>query len=168
MPDTPPSWFNPISIALLVIAAGHILWRIARWTHKTDQGLKDLPKAVRRIQKDLAAVRKRVEKLFSEMPRQPVASNSPMQLTEFGEEISKSLKAEDWAAATRNGLFDEVDGMEPYEVDEFCAKYVKERLNEEWRKRIAACAYQFGIEREGIESVLRVVLRNKLLSLMFD
>lgn len=151
----------------MVIAVGHILWKVARWTHQTDQGLKDLPKAVKRIQKDLATVKNRVEKLFDRIPPQPVAGSSPMELTEFGEKIAEALEAKGWAEGLRDDIFDEVDGMEPYEVDEFCASYVRERLTPEWQKKVAACAYEFGIDRSGIESVMRVVLRRELLRRMF-
>ncbi len=55
--------------------------------------------------------------------------------------------------------------MEPFEIDEYCDAYVRNKLDDAWQRQVARCAFDFGIDRDGVLSVLRVVLRDALLAL---
>ena len=146
------------SVALLSLLGGlvYLLWRVARWTGSVDSTLSDLTENVREIRAD-------IKRLFSALPPPPVVGSSPLRLTEFGEEIAASMNAKEWASGLKPELWPEAAGKEPFEVDEFCRDYVQKKLPEEWRRKIAKCAYEFGIDRDGVEKVLTVVLREELL-----
>jgi len=105
-----------------------------------------------------------IKKIFERLPPPvPVASQSPRQLTSFGERISDFLKAKDWASELAPTLLSRVENKRPFEVDEFARAYVRGSLTPEWRDRVAGCAYEFGTDRDGIHDVLQVVLREELL-----
>ena len=95
---------------------------------------------------------------------EPVAGSSPLRLTEFGERIAADFGAKAWAAGVAPQLRAQVKDFEPFEIDEFCNQYVQTKLSEQERRRVARCAYTFGIEAEGVQKVLRVVLRDALLA----
>ena len=88
--------------------------------------------------------------------------SSPIQLTALGEQMAEFLEAREWAAKLAPTLREQVPEA-PFEIDDFAASYVKER-RADWERRIAACAFRFGVEREDVPIVLRVALRDALLS----
>ena len=149
-------WLNTPVIIIVVIAIGTLLWKAIRWTSNVDNNLSSLTENVKEIRED-------IKKLFSALPPATVAGASPLHLTEFGERIAASLDADGWASELAPKLSPEVKGKEPFEIDEFCRNYVQTRLTEEWRRRVAICAYEVGIDKDGVEKVLTVVLRDKLL-----
>ena len=155
-------WFDTpqvivASVALLSLVGGfiYLLWRVARWTGSVDNKLSSLTENVREIRAD-------IKRLFSALPP-PVAGSSPLRLTEFGEKIAANINAKEWASGLKPELLPAVEGKEPFEVDEFCRDYVQKKLPEEWRRKIAKHAYEFGIVKDGVEKVLTVVLREELL-----
>lgn len=48
-------------------------------------------------------------------------------------------------------------------MDALCEDYIERFLHQDMRDRIAETAYEHGIERAGVNAVLRVVLPNRLL-----
>ena len=93
-----------------------------------------------------------------------IERSSPVRLTEFGKEIAARIEAEEWASKTAPGLLDEIRGKEAFQVDEFCAAYVRQRLTDEQNTEVARVAFAIGTTRESVLAALRVVLRDKLLS----
>lgn len=61
----------------------------------------------------------------------------------------------------------------PFEIDEFCHDYVEKSLSrhssghartarsEEMARKVAICAFERGLDRASVRSVLRVVLRDR-------
>ena len=145
--------------AVAVVTLIGIFWKVPRWTSQVDTDLGSLKGVTKQIQED-------IKKILLRLPETPVKSGSPVQLTDFGEKIAESLEAEKWASELAEPLLGEISEMQPFQVDEFCVEYVKTELTEDLKKRVAACAYGFGIDKEGVRSVLRVVLRDKLLKRM--
>ena len=92
-------------------------------------------------------------------------AGSPLGLSDFGRQIADRLDVEVWAAGLAPAIAAEVKGKRPFEVDEFCQTYVQHRLHKDWADRIGECAYELGIERYDVLSVMRVVLRDRLLVL---
>ena len=60
-------------------------------------------------------------------------------------------------------LLSTIVGTRAFEVDEFADHHVSDDLSEDWRVRVAECAYQHGLQRDQVLAVLRVVLRDELL-----
>ena len=163
---------NPVAVVAaigliitLLSAAGGLIWKAARWVQKVDSdtsGLRELAEEVRdNLQLIHAGINDIVGRLSSP---QTVQSGSPIQLTEFGRKIAAKLQARQWAAELAPTQAGAVEGKRPFEIDEFSNNYVKE-LSQEWRDRVAECAYEFGVSEDSIRSVLRVVLRDELIKL---
>ena len=113
-------------------------------------------------------IRNDIKKIFQRLPAQAVVGNSPRQLTDFGEKIADNLKALDWATSFAPTLLsDEVRQMPPFRVDEFATQQVLD-LGSSMEARIAACADEFGTNRDNVRAALQVVLRDELLRLRGD
>jgi len=100
-------------------------------------------------------------------PRQPeplLAANSPLQLTEIGRTIANEIEADAWAAELAPILTERAATEPPYKVDALCEDYVDRFLEQQMRDRVAEAAYEHGMERRDVLAVLRVVLRNRLLT----
>ena len=65
------------------------------------------------------------------------------------------MNAHDWAGGIASGLLPQVANKQPFEVDLFAQEYVSEKLDAEMKRRVAACAYEFGREQAGVRNVLR-------------
>lgn len=162
MSEINPVWVLVV-LAVLTTAVGGT-WKWSKWVHKVNDETGRWPALVGEIRKDIGEIRADIKKIFLGLPPQPVASGSPLRLTEFGEELAKSLNAKLWAAELAPTLLSGIEGFKPFQVDEFSAKYVQEDLSKGMEERVSACAYEAGIKREGVLDVLRVVLRDELLS----
>ena len=73
------------------------------------------------------------------------------------------LRAEEWAAGIAANAVREVVGKRPFEIEEFSRRYVASNLDPKIEERVAACAYEFGTERDLVKPVLWVVLRDELM-----
>ena len=120
---------------------------------------------------ELRDIRSRIEGIDGRLravelrfPGPPVTSDSPLRLTEIGQRMSDYMEGAAWAAGRAPSLVSEVEGFEPFEIDQFCEAYLRERLDEDDRKIVGRCAYQFGYDQPAVLSVLRVLLRDELLS----
>lgn len=164
-PMTVPSWVTVptwiIAALGLSVTVAVLAWKVARWTQRVDSATDGWKTVVDEIRSD---IKKIFLHLQAPAAREPLASDSPMRLTEFGEEIAKGLNAKAWAKGIAPRLLGKVQDLEDYEVDEFCHNYVKNDLADDMKARVASNAYSFGIERNAVRGVLRVVLRDELLS----
>ena len=165
-------WLNTPLIIVAVIAILGVLWgvvlfiwKLARWTSKVDTGEQDFRAFTKEIRDDMRTIRDHIVQILARIPPAPtpVSIASPLHLNEFGDKIAASLKAQEWAAQAAQMVVTEVAGMQPFEIDDFSVKYVNERLDAQLRQRVAQCAYEFGTDRDSVQLVLRVVLRDELL-----
>lgn len=97
-------------------------------------------------------------------PRTVLVANSPLQLNELERTIATEIKADEWAAEIAPSLTKRAEKEPPYKVDELCEDYVDRMLHRYMRDRVSETAYEHGIERGAVLAVLRVILRNRLLS----
>ena len=97
-------------------------------------------------------------------PEPLLAANSPLQLTNMGRDIAARIQAESWAAEVAPTLKHRTAVLPPYKVDALCGDYVDQCLELHMRDRVAETAYEHGMERTEVLSVLRVTLRNRLLA----
>ena len=97
--------------------------------------------------------------------KRTIVSSSPMRLTDFGKMVADRLKAEQWAATLAPTLLDKVAGKKPFELDAYADSYSKRHLSDDMKTRVKACGYEFGINTDAVQGVLRVVLRDELLRL---
>lgn len=155
------------SVTAAVISIAAALTGIGVWI----AGVNGLKPAVKQIQEDLKKIQDDIKRIFHALPPNPVTSGSPLRLTELGARISSDLNAAEWAKRTAQRLADQVEGKEPYEVQEFCYAYMGMlSLNEERQAPITEadikrCAYENGMKESQVKEVLVVELRDALLAL---
>ena len=79
--------------------------------------------------------------------------------------MSETLHGKDWARKIAKEIGEEVVGLSPYDVQEFCSNYVHKVLepDEEQETRIKQCAYEHGVKREQVLNVLAIELRDVFL-----
>ena len=195
MTDLLAEWVkNPVivGVALAVLTTIiSIIWKSAVWKTNVDRDRReskdaadkdraafketadkdrqtfkeDLKQHRSTLQKFMVEIRDDIKKIFLRLPPVPVASSSPLKLTDFGEKIAKEFEAREWATGLTPTLAHEVEGKRAFEIDEFSEKFVGTRLGKDWEERVAGCAYDFGIKRDDVRAVLRVVLRDELIRL---
>ena len=154
-------WLVPSVVA--GIAAIGLLIKVSRWSGHVDGDLARLSDVLEGVRDDVRSIRSELSGLVRRFPPTPVAGDSPLRLTDFGEKIAQCLAADAWATERAAVAASEVTGLQPFEVDAWCQKYVADDRDERMRREIARCAYEFGIEHDGVRQVLRVVLRDALL-----
>lgn len=179
-------WGSIAGVVLAVVVVGTILYQILKWKAKTDGDISrqgdcaDLDRTAannrinqveERAKEDRTTfnviateIREDIKKILLYVnPNPPIESNSPYRLTEFGEKIANVVKDHIWAEQLVPELKEEIEGKEPFEIDDFAHVYVNERITDKWRRQIAICAYEMGTEKSNVEAVLAIVLRDKLL-----
>ena len=139
------------SLAVIIAAV-----KVIRWTATVDLRLDQFTAFAKEVRDD-------IKQIFLRLPPVPVVSSSPLQLTDFGARMADFMKAKPWASDLAPSLRAEVVGKRAFEVDEFSRSFVYLRLNDDLKERVAACAYEFGVDRDDVLKVLRVVLRDELL-----
>ena len=164
-----PGWLTPILIMAavgVVLTVGGFIWKAARWSGRVDadrENFKDNAEKDRSTMKEfMVEIRDDVKKIFQRLPPVPVAGQSPARLTEFGEQISQKIQGKAWAAKLAPSLVPEVAGMAEYQVEDFCRKYVHTRLKAADKEKVLMGMYEFGIDREDILAVLKIILRDEL------
>lgn len=163
-------WFNTPLIVTASLAVLYAVVKVIRWTVTVDLKLdqfagftKEVREDFREVRQELKEVRQDIKQIFLRLPPPPVAGDSPLQLTDFGEKMADFTKAKSWASDLAPSLRADVVGKRPFEVDEFSRSFVHGRLQDDMKESVAACAYEFGVERDAVLKVLQVVLRNELL-----
>lgn len=153
------------SLAVILAAVKFI-----RWTATVDSKLEqfsefagEVRQDIRELRQDVKELRRDVAQIFLRLPPPPVAGDSPLQLTDFGERMADFMKVKSWASDLAPSLRADVAGKRPFEVDDFSRSFVQGRLQDDLKESVAACAYEFGVERDAVLKVLQVVLRNELL-----
>jgi hypothetical protein len=119
--------------------------------------------------KELAKeIRDKLDKILERLAAPTSTAGSPLRLTEFGEKISRELQVREWARNEATGLLDEVQGREPYEVQDFCMEHVQAQfdLGDEFHVRVRAGAYENGTTVKSVQDVFVIELREALLGLM--
>ena len=149
-------WLSTPDIVIVALAVVGLIWKAARWTSRVDNDLGTLMEVSMGIRDD-------IKQLYSRLPAQGVTVGGRLSLTDFGEMVAERLEAQEWAANLAGSLLSDTRGIRPFEVDEFCETYTDTKLDEDWEKKVAMNADQFGTDKDSVRTVLRVVLRDELL-----
>ena len=97
----------------------------------------------------------------------PIAGQSLVQLTEYGEKISKTVSVEQWARQEAPNLIEDVKGEEEFEIYDLCIDHISKKftINPEFTKIVKSGAYQLGTDPETVLKVFNVVLRDAVIKL---
>lgn len=146
-------WIPAVMAGVAVLT---LIWKFAEWKGKVDEQRGTVAKFMDEIRSD-------IKNIFDRLPPAVVTGKSPLHLTDFGEKIAIWMSAATWAAQVAPALRNDVQGKQPFEIDEIAGSYVQKRLSTERNERVRKCAYEFGIPREGVLSALKIVLRDELI-----
>ena len=113
----------------------------------------------------MGRIENKIDKLFERLPSLPVATGSPLRLTEMGKAISEKLDLSTWAGQEAERFREYLAGKSAYDIQEFCFNYVRNdfKPSAEQEAAIKECAFENGIEVSGVKDVLAVELRDVLL-----
>ena len=150
-----PDWVSGTAIAVILVAVVTGAITFARWTGRADEKFKKLENFMSEIRTD-------IKHIFQKLPPQIVAGHSPRKLTEYGEDLSNKLHAQDWAERIAPTVLTKVIEKEPFEIHNFCKEFVQ-TLSVEEHPDVFERSYENGITDENMKIVLAIVLRDELL-----
>ena len=161
---------------LLIIATGlsafllAMVWKIATWKTGVDSDLSsinsNLDSIKTKFREDFNEIRADLKLILERLPHAAVFGDaSPLQLTADGQSISHALDAARWAEDIAPVLAQRVEGMMPYDIQEFCRGYVRDEFRPapELEAQIKKCAYEYALDRQSVLDVLVIELRDQLL-----
>ena len=186
------NWFdNPfvlinatLGIITLVVLLGRFLILIGQWKGKVDEArstfktnldsfnkeiraeIKEIRAEIKEIRTEIKEIRTDIKGIFERIGPTTAISESPIKLTELGQEISARLDAGEIVESLVPQFRARVSGMLPYEVQELCFNYMN---GDEFvppadvRTLILQCAFDKGLKREQVLDVIAIELRDRLL-----
>lgn len=139
---------------------------ISEWKGKVDADREAFAKFVDYIKEELRGINNKFNKLFSRLPPPSTTeSHSPLTLSAFGREVADQLSAHRWAAVFAAEIWEDVEGLEDYEVHDFCFDIVQgQSVQEQWSQKIRQIAYLRGTTTTNVSDVLAIVLRDHILN----
>ena len=160
-------WLNTPLVVTVVIAVIGLLIGIGMWIGSVNSDRKSFKEFMTGIRDNIKIIQSDIKSILIQLPSSSIMAGSPLKLTKLGEEISKKLEAKKWASRTSNTLQKSVLGKQPYEIQDICFDYVRDKLEPsvEQESKIKACAYESGIDKQQVLDVLAIELRDKLLEL---
>lgn len=171
-----PGWLGPVgipaAIALLVgvgIWVGKVMERLGNIKETADADRETFQKAITedrtRVRTILDEIRGDIKKMFHSLGQAEAVPQSPLRLTDYGRELLAGIGGEPWAARLATALKDGVQGMEAYEIQEFCFDYVENKLepSDDEQAAMRRTAYEKGARMAQVQRVLALELRDRLL-----
>ena len=114
----------------------------------------------------LKEVRDDVKELLGVMIQRTVQRGSPLTLTPLGEKVAEEIEVDRWVEHLVPKTQHEVEGMEPYEVQEFCRKFVRDYVvGGTLRRRLLGAAFDNGLREDEVRDVIAIRLRDHFLAL---
>ncbi len=157
-------WNNPVTYGVtlgILVACGSfivLIFKIGEWKGQMNTVVTTLEEAIREFRAD-------IKELFRRLPDRPTSGGSPINLTPLGQSISNTLMANVWAKKQAEVLVSRLKDRHPYEIQEFCRKYVKDEYSppKELEEKIKTCAYENALTVDQVLDVLVVELRDAIL-----
>ena len=158
-------WSSPVTYGVLLALVATVVivrWNVSLWVAT----IAPLPDAFDRLTQEFRALstqmRRDVDETLLRLPPRAFGAAGPARLTVYGTTLGDFVSAKEWAAGVAPSLVDALVGRQPYQIEDLSRDYVATRLEPDMQERVAVCAYEFGIERGVVKSVLSVVLRDEL------
>ena len=158
-------WFKTPLIVSVGLGVAASLIGIGVWVGRVNSDRTNFKTFMKDVGEKLEAIQTDIKQIFKILPpSETIRSDSPIQLTELGEKVSKEIGAMQFANETVPVLENEAKGLEPFEIESLSQDYVFGRLPENWRRNVGRASYKFGINTKAVSDVLWVVLRDELLA----
>lgn len=148
---------NAPTVVLFLAILG-ALYRFQWWRGRVDEHMTTVRDFMKEVRLD-------IKKLLGSHTPPTVVGTSPLRLTPLGQEISVALDVSSWAKRAVGLLGDRARGKRPDEIQELCFEYIYDefRPSAELETAISVNAYDNGVNKEQVLSVLAVVLRDELI-----
>lgn len=163
-------WISYTVAWIFGLALAGLAWKVGSWTKEVDSNLKGIASNLSGISLKLDSCmtefRADLKLILERLPSATVFGKAcPLQLTADGQSISQILNASRWAEDIAPTLLQRVEGMVPYDIQEFCRSYVRDEFRPapELEAQIKECAYEYALDRQSVLDVLAVELRDQLL-----
>ena len=88
----------------------------------------------------------------------------PLILNELGQRIAHWLEADAWAADKAAATASRARDLPDWKIDGLAQEIVGEPPDRDFERRVAACAYEFGMTAGDVHAVLSVLLRDALIA----
>ena len=148
----------PAGLAVLALVFG-----IGRWVGGVNSDRDSFKAFMKVVQGELERIRTSIEQILHRLPPTTIGHSSPIALTDLGQKVSHELDAPGWAERTAPELVADIEGQDPYTIQQTCFEYVGDELDADMEAKVRSCAYENGLDREQVVNVLAVVLRDRLL-----
>ena len=154
----------------VLIAIGYMLLKFGEWKQKFVNQDNRLA-GVENISAKVIRLETKIDLIYQNTnPNKLVVSQSPLNLTDKGRDISKKIKAEEMFEKYRTKLKSEVNKSDPknaYDIQtasmETSKKFFVKMLNDDELVKIKQTAFDEGLLVEDIMSIFGVLLRNAIL-----
>lgn len=166
-----------VAISALALAIVGVVIRVGMWIgsvntelnsfkgfmEKIEGKLDDLTERINGIGTDIVGIKMQIRPA-------PLAGQSPVHLTEYGQSVSDELQIRQWAEEQAGKLYDLSRGKEEFEIYDLCKEHVDELLTTsgDFNVYVRSGAYDLGREIDVVTSVCAVELRDAILRLQSE
>ncbi|WP_424946577.1 hypothetical protein [Candidatus Spongiihabitans sp.] len=160
----------------VVIAVIGVVWKISTWTTTVDNRLSGVEKIIEGLTKNVEGLTKKVDEVYRVIVmrhgRAIEKIDSPVTLSEYGQELFEKIDAEKVVDAYADKLHGDTQGMNAYKVQEQCFLFCKEKLLDDLEAKdkdqfdkISQVAFDEDIDIEKITRVVGIALRDRVLQM---
>ncbi len=151
-------WTLGISVTLVLAAIG-FAFKFGKWYGEVNSDRSNFKEFMNEVGAKL-------DKIFEHLPPpSPLATGSPIRLTDLGQRISRETSAGKWADDEFEMILDKTQGKDEFEIQTIAFEHALNfEPSEELLARMRASAFDNGPKLEGVRQVLGVVLRDRILS----
>ena len=156
----PLVWLSAVGV---IITLAVLIARLAKWMGKIDEAQSTIKTTLDSFMKEIRAD---IKMILERMGPATSTSGSPITLTDLGRQISSHLNAGKIADSLVPEVRDRVSGMQPYEIHEFCIKYIRGNEfapSDDVKELIMQCAFDNGLKQDQVLDVIAIELRDRLL-----
>lgn len=154
-----PTW-----VALVIIGMFGLSIRLAVWYGSVNSDRKTFTTFMNEVREDIKEIRIKLEEIFNKMPTPAYGSKSPLQLTEWSEELARKLRAHEWADEIASQAIKDIRAGTPYDIQKGCLEFVETFEDEKWLGIWKNVSFHSGESLKTVNTVLAIVLREKIWS----
>ncbi len=150
-------------LATLIYLTAKGLFRAGKWV----EGVNAMKPAIQRIEATLNRVNNTLNTISLRFSSGLTEGNSPIGLNDRGKAISNKLSVAQWAKNETQQLIGQIEGKNPYEIQQFCYGYVEPSSFEPTGISLSdmqETAYMNAITVDMLKEVFAIELRDALLA----
>ncbi len=136
---------------------------ISRKFEDIDRKFEGIDRKFEDVNRRFEGIDRKLDRIFDRLPPTLAEIKSPLALTDHGKSLADKLGAYDFAENLTPAALPKVQGMEEFEVYEFCRRYFRSGMEPELEFDVFRRAYNAGISRDDCRTVMTLVLRDELL-----